>query len=244
MGIEGAGFNVGSFFTLEIGVRERDYPSPDTPIAIPRQTEINSYINVPESFVITEVDATVNIDYDDIGDIQVLLYPPGGTNPPIYLHNGTSAGTSGLHTTYDDITEPDGPGELADFLDLDPQGDWRLKVINNERKTGTLENWTLHIKGESPFACNPVGCGQTVPTEVGYTLMLGKSGASDVQLDWTGVGEPDYNVWRSADPQMRTAVHAGATGGGTTLIDGGAQTLPGLHCYKVRSVNSCRWESD
>jgi subtilisin-like proprotein convertase family protein len=244
MGIEGAGFNVGSFFTLEIGVRERDYPSPDTPISIPRQTEVNSYINVPESFVITEVDATINIDYDDIGDIQVLLYPPGGTNPPIYLHNGTSAGTSGLHTTYDDITEPDGPGELADFLELDPQGDWRLKVINNERKTGTLENWTLHLKGESPFYCNPVGCGQGVPSEVGYTLMVNKSGASDVQLDWTGVGEPDYNVWRSADPQMRTAVHAGATGGPTTLTDSGAQILPGLHCYVVRSVNSCRWESD
>ncbi len=244
MGIEGTGFNVGSFFTLDIGVYGRDYPSPDTPVSIPRTGEANSYINVPESFVITEVDATVSIDHSDIGDLEVLLYPPGMTNPPIWLHNGTSAGTSGLHTTYDELTEPDGPGALEDFLDLDPQGTWRLKVINNDRKTGTLENWTLHLKGESPFACNPVGCGQGVPSAVGNTLILGKSGASDVQLDWTGVGEPDYNVWRSVDPLFRTAVHAGATGGGTTLIDGGAQSLPGLHCYVVRSVNSCRWESD
>ena len=244
MAITGTGFAVGSSFTLDIGKYEADYPSPDTPLTIPRNDNANSYINVPTSFVITEVDATVNIDHNDIGDLQILLYPPGAANPPVYLHNQTSVGVSGLHTTYDDLTEPDGPGSLDSFLALDPQGNWRLKVINNGNRNGTLENWTLHLKGESPFDCNPVSCGEGVPSPVGDTLMVDKSGASDVQMTWTGVGASNYNVWRSADPQLRTAAHAGATGGATSLIDSGAQTLPGAHYYVVRSVNSCRWESD
>jgi subtilisin-like proprotein convertase family protein len=242
MTIGGAGFEVGSFFTLDIGEYEGSYPSPDTPMTIPRNSSANSYINVPSTFVLTEVDATVNIDHNNIGDLEVLLYR--GTNQPVYLHNGSGEGVSGLHTTYDDLTEPDGPGQMSDFLGLDPQGTWRLKINNNGNKNGTLENWTLHLKGETPFDCNPVSCGEGVPSAVGDTLMVHRSGATDVQVTWTGVGASDYNVWRSSDPQFRTAVHAGATGGATSLIDGGAQSLPGLHCYLVRSVNSCRWESD
>ena len=62
---------------------------------------------------------------------------------------------SGLHTTYNELTEPDGPGSLESFLALDPQGNWRLKVINSGNKNGTLENWTLHLKGESALRLQP-----------------------------------------------------------------------------------------
>jgi len=243
MEITGAGFEVGSFFALDIGQYEADYPSPDTPIGIPRNGSANSYVNVPSSFTVTDVDATVNIDHNNIGQLEVLLYPPGA-NPPVYLHNKTGDGVSGLHTTYDELTEPDGPGSMADLLQYDPAGNWRIKVNNIGNKTGTLESWTLHLKGETPFHCNPVSCGEGVPSAVGNTLMMSKSGASDALVNWTGVGASDYNVWRSGDPLFRTAAHVGATGGTTSLIDGGAQTLPGIHYYLVRSANSCRWESD
>jgi subtilisin-like proprotein convertase family protein len=243
MGIEGDGFAVGSFFTLDIGEYTGDRPSGDTPAVIPRGGSVSSYISVAESFVLTEVDATVNIDQADISDLEVLLYPPG-INPPVYLHNNSGAGVSGIHTTYDDLTEPDGPGAMDDFLALDPQGTWRLKVNNLGNKNGTLENWTLHLKGETPFDCNPVSCGEPVPSPVGDTLMVEKTGVADVRAYWDGVGAPDYNLWRSADPRFRTAVHAGSSGGAVSLIDAGAGNLPGVHYYLVRSVNSCRWESD
>ena len=61
---------------------------------------------------------------------------------------------------------------------------------------------------------------------------------------WNGVGVADYNVWRSSDRQFTKASHVGATGGTTSLVDPGAQALSGVHYYLVRSVNSCRWESD
>ena len=163
---------------------------------------------------------------------------------PVYLHNNSGAGVSGIHTTYDTLTEPDGPGSLDAMLEANPQGNWRIKINNAANKAGTLEGWTLHLKSHIPFACNPVGCGEGAPSAVGNTLTVDKSGATDVQVSWTGVGSSDYNVWRASDPQFHTAVHAGATGGATNFTDSGAQTRSGLQYYLTRSVNSCRWESD
>jgi len=242
MDINGDGFDVGAAFTLDIGEYEANYPGGSA--EIPRGGQANSYITVPSTFPVTEVDITLDIDHSNIGDLEVIFYPAVQTEPPVYLHNNTGAGTSGIHTTYDELTEPDGPGSLESFNVLDPQGSWRLKVVNSGNKTGTLQGWTIHLKSDTPFDCNPVGCGQGVPSAVGDTLTVNKFGATDVQVAWSGVGSSDYNVWRSEDPLMKTATHAGATGGATSLVDGGAQTLPGVHYYVVRSVNSCRWESD
>jgi subtilisin-like proprotein convertase family protein len=244
MDITGNGFAVGSATTIDIGTYQNDYPSTDTPLSIPRSstTGANSYINVPVTFPLTEVDVTVNIDHQNIGDLEVILYRPG-VNPPVYLHNKTQAGVSGIHTTYDDQTQPDGPGSLADFIGGNPQGNWRLKITNAGNKTGTLQNWTLHLKSNIPFNCHPVSCAQGVPAAVGNTLTAARSGANDVRLNWGSVGSANYNVWRSADAQFGAAAFVGASGGATTLLDAGAQRLPGMHYYLVRSVNSCRWES-
>ncbi len=244
MDITGNGFDVGSAFTVDVGVYQNDYPSTDTPLTIPRNntTGVNSYINVPVTFPLTEADVTVNIDHVNIADLEVILYRPG-VNPPVYLHNNTGTGVSGIHTTYDDQTAPDGPGTLDDFIGGDPQGNWRLKITNAGNKNGTLQNWTLHLKSNIPYNCHPVSCGQGVPPAVGNTLSVTKSGTADVRLTWTAVSASNYNVWRATDPQFATAKFVGASGGATTLVDSGAQQLPGMHFYLVRSVNSCRWES-
>jgi len=244
MAITGDGFGVGSSFTMDVGLYEHSYPSPDTPMEIPRGGSANSYINVPSTFPLTEIDVTLDVAHSDIGQLEVILYVPGATVNPVYLHNNSGAGTADIHTTYDTLTEPDGPGSLDAMLEANPQGNWRIKINNAANKAGTLEGWTLHLKSHIPFACNPVGCGQGVPSAVGNTLTVNKSGSTDVQVNWTGVGSADYNVWRASDPQFHTAVHAGATGGANSFTDSGAQTRPGLQYYLTRSVNSCRWESD
>jgi subtilisin-like proprotein convertase family protein len=244
MEIKGSGFDVGSALTMDIGTYQKDSPSTDTPLSIPRNntTGITSNINVPVTFPLTEIDVVVNIDHTNIGELDVLLYRPG-VFAPVYLHNNTGAGVSGIHTTYDDLTAVDGPGSLADFIGTNPQGTWRLKVVSSGSRTGTLQNWTLRLKSNIPYNCHPVTCGQGVPTAVGNTLTVTKSGTADVRLAWTGVGASNYNVWRSTDTQFGKAAFLGATGGTTTWTDVGARSLPGLHCYLVRSVNSCRWES-
>nr|MCU0230350.1 proprotein convertase P-domain-containing protein [Acidobacteriota bacterium] len=244
MAITGNGFDVGSAMTFDIGTYSKNYPSTDTPKSIPTtgSTGISSYISVPVTFPLTEVDATINIAHPDISALDVLLYRPATGTTPVYLHNNTDPGVSGIHTTYDDQTAPDGPGTMDDFIGSDPQGSWRLKITNSG-SPGTLQNWTLRLKSNIPFNCKPIGCAQGVPTAVGDTLAVSRSGAADVRLNWSSVGSADYNVWRATDAQFTTAKFVGASGGATTLLDAGAQALPGMHYYLVRSVNSCRWES-
>ena len=244
MGIGGDGFDVGSSLTFEIGVYEGDRPSTDTPITIPKSAPdgIYSNLSVGSSFPITEVDVSVDISHADISQLRVVLYAPDNTL--VILHDFTGSGVADLVTTYDDLTQP-ATGSMDDFIGVDPQGNWRLRVIDNVgggTQAGTLNSWTLHFKSDIPFDCNPVGCGEAVPPAVADTLTANRVG-NDVQIDWTGVGASDYNVWRSEDPQLLSASHVGASGGATTLTDTGAASLAGVHYYVVRSVNSCRWES-
>jgi len=245
MGIAGDGFDVGSALTMEIGVYEGDRPSTDTPLTIPKSAPdgVNSFLNVGSSFPVTDVNVSVDIDHNDISQLRLVLYSPDNTL--VILHDFSGAGVSGLNTTYDTLTAT-ATGSMNDFVGLDPQGNWRLKIVDNVgggTPAGTLQSWTLHFTSDIPFDCHPVGCGEAVPPAVGDTLVVEKTGASDVQVTWTGVGAADYNVWRATDPELRTATFAGASGGATSLVDTDGQTLPGLCYYVVRSVNGCRWES-
>jgi len=237
----GDGFVSGSAFVMDLGQYEGDRPSTDTPLNIPRTSNVYSYLNVPTSFPVIDISVTVNLDFDDIGETRVVLIAPDGTL--VFLHDQGDSGVSGIYTTYPTLTEP-ATGSMDSFIGLDPQGTWRLRVYDYARNNGELLDWTLHFTSEIPFDCNPVGCGEGVPSAVGHTLMVHKSGASDVQVTWTGVGSSDYNVWRSEDRQFKTAAHAGNSGGATSFVDAGGLTLPDIHYYVVRSVNSCRWESD
>jgi subtilisin-like proprotein convertase family protein len=241
MRVSGNGFVSGSAFVMDAGTYEGDRPSTDTPLSIPRQGDVYSYLDIPMSFPITDISVTVNVAFDDIGELRLVLYAPDNTL--VFLHDQGSPGTSDIHTTYDTLTQAVA-GSMEDFLSVDPQGTWRIRAIDYDRNHGTLEDWTLHFKSEVPFDCNPVGCGEGVPGPVGDTLMVDRSGGTDAQITWTGVGSADYNVWRSEDPQLKTAAFIGSSGGATSLIDGGVLTLPDIHYYVVRSVNACRWESD
>ena len=245
MAVDGDGFSVGSGLKFDLGVYEGDRPSTDTPKVIPKNIPegVYSYLNVPSTFPVTEVDVTLDIAHGDISELRVVLYAPD--NSLVILHDQTGAGVSGIHTTYDELTQP-ATGSLDQYIGKNPQGTWRLRIqdyVGQGTAAGTLEGWTLHFKSDTPFDCHPVGCGEGVPPEVGNTLTVDRSGASDVVVAWGGVGgASNYNVWRSATRQMTTAAVAGSTAG-TSVVDAGAQTLPGVHYYQARSVNSCRWES-
>jgi subtilisin-like proprotein convertase family protein len=246
LGITGDGFDVTSAFTIDAGVRTYTLSAQDTPVEIPRNDSggVSSWITVPDIFPYDEVDVTVSIDHDDISELQVILYAPGN-QPAGYLHNRTGAGVSGLHTTYDDETEPAGV-DMRDFVLADPSGNWRLRVIDEVHPgaaPGTLLDWSIRFKHTTiPFNCTPVGCGEAVPPAVGDTLHVHKSGSSDIQVTWDGVGASDYNVWRSEDGAFKTAVFQGSTGGSTSHVDAGAQVAPAVLFYQVRATNSCRWE--
>ncbi len=246
MDITGNGFAVESAFTIDAGLYEGDRPSEDTPMSIPKTVAaLYSQATVTDTFPLTDVSVTVNIDHDDISELRVSLQPPGGV-APVFLHDYSQPGVSGIHTTYPDLTAPDGPGSFDSLVGIDPQGVWQLKIVDQTgggTRAGTLVNWTLHLKGSIPWDCNPVGCADPVPNPVGDNLTVDKSGANDVVVSWSAAtGASEYNVRRARDGAFTTGAFVGSTVS-TSLVDAGAQTLPGANYYLVRSVNSCRWES-
>ncbi len=246
LAITGNGFGVGSSFSFAVGTDHDEYPSTDTPMAIPARELVGlvSTINVAGSFTLAEVDVALNIAHDDIGELRVVLHSPAGTE--VTLHDGSSAGTSGIHTVYDDLTAPEG-GTMGSFAGEDSAGDWTLTVYDDQSGTiepGTLEEWSLRLRATVPFLCNPLACGEPAPPPVGDTLLVDKSGG-DAVLSWfPASGASDYHVWRDAAPGFDDALYAGASGGATTFTDMGALTAPDLRYYLVRSVNVCNWESE
>jgi subtilisin-like proprotein convertase family protein len=245
LAISGDGFAVESGFDLEVGQTREDYPSLDTPLAIPKKTAgIVSKIDVPDSFTLAEVDVTVDITHGDVGQLRVLLRSPSGTE--VTLHRQSGAGTADIHTTYDEETPPDGPGAMSDFAGEDAAGDWSLEVADLKAgplKPGTLEGWTLHLRATAPFRCNPRDCVEPVPPGLGPTLLLAKSGGADLVLTWAAVsGAADYHVWGETGPAFTAPVFTGASGGATTFTDPGALSRLETRFYQVRAVNACRWE--
>ena len=93
MGVSGNGFDVASGLTFEIGVYEGDRPSTDTPITVPRSSPdgVYSFLNVPSTFPVTDIDVTVDIDHFDISQIRVVLYAPD--NSLVFLHDQTAPGS-------------------------------------------------------------------------------------------------------------------------------------------------------
>ena len=100
MSITGAGFEAGSAFTIPVGRYESSISSTDTPVAIPREGTVYSYINVADSFPFEEVDAEVHILHDDISELELLLSAPNPSpeERPVYLHSQTGAGVANIDT--------------------------------------------------------------------------------------------------------------------------------------------------
>lgn len=127
--------------------------SPNLAIPDNNATGVTAILNVPDAIVPDEVDVVVDITHTYIGDLIVELRSPLGT--VLRLHNRTGGSTDNLHTTYDELTPPAGPGTMGVFSGVSAQGDWRLFVSDNASiDVGTIDSWTLQFKAPEP--CEPV----------------------------------------------------------------------------------------
>jgi subtilisin-like proprotein convertase family protein len=239
-------FEGDSTFPVYIGRIGDDFPSADTPLTIPKKTTgIVSSINVPDAFTVNNVTASVDVSHSDIGEIQVILASPAGTE--VYLHNRSKLGTKDINTIYDTLTLPDGPGTMDDFNGEQGQGSWTLKITDSKAgkvRPGTLNSWTLHLEATTPYNCTPFDCGEPKPPSIGDALRLSKESSTDLRLSWDPVtGASDYRVWKSPLPDFSDEIFVGVTNGGATfLIETDALNDPISYYYKVRAINSCNQE--
>jgi subtilisin-like proprotein convertase family protein len=140
--IDGGGAVEGVDFTLTPVL---EY-SADPEMAIPdnNSTGIRVYIDVPADAELASVDCYVNITHTFRGDLLVELTSPEGTT--VRLHNRTGGSAHDLITWYDNETDPDGPGTMADFAGQAAEGRWELYVADLAGyDTGTLHSWALRM---------------------------------------------------------------------------------------------------
>ena len=131
----------------KLSAQPADYRN-STPIAIPdnQPSGVTSYLYVPDSLQITDINVLVDITHDWIGDLVVEVTSPVATT--VRLHDESGGSTADIYTWYDRETAPDGPGTMGDFDGENSMGTWSLRVSDNSPvNEGTLNEWRLEIYG-------------------------------------------------------------------------------------------------
>jgi uncharacterized protein (TIGR03437 family) len=118
-------------------------------------------ITFPRSIIVSKVTATVQVQYNGVGDLNLFLYSPLGTRTKLLERNCGSL--QNIDTTFDDSA----PNAFSDFCPTEAGrgpfrgneplansngqnafGTWRLAVENNASpNTGTLTGFSITVTG-------------------------------------------------------------------------------------------------
>jgi len=122
-----------------------------TPVAIRDNATASSQINLAGGLAIEQVEVAVDLDHSWIGDLELVLVSPNGTESVLMSRPGASSNT------------PFGLGQAdlkftfssTQFWGEQAAGNWTLQV--RDRATGdegTLKNWSLQVFGDAPSPHN------------------------------------------------------------------------------------------
>ncbi|HBB30980.1 MAG TPA: peptidase S8 [Cyanobacteria bacterium UBA8803] len=112
----------------------------DMSLAIPDDNPngITSVIRITESASVQEIQVSVNIEHNFLGDLEVTLKSPNGQS--VLLQNRTLGVKTQLSKTYSLETTP----ALKQLLNQSAAGVWQLQVVDcSPTDTGTLKSWEL-----------------------------------------------------------------------------------------------------
>jgi subtilisin family serine protease len=128
--------NSGLFATEYVrGENSRPLSIPDHDLA-----GVKSAIAMTASSSIKDIQITVNITHDFLGDLEIYLIAPN--NQRVLLQNRTLGCRTNLQTTYTLRSLP----SLKQFLSLSAQGIWHLWLIDYApQDVGKLNSWSLVI---------------------------------------------------------------------------------------------------
>jgi len=134
----------------------------DTPIDIPDNSFSGaiSVINIVDNKSISDVNVTVNVPHEWVGDITLRLISPLGTNVLLSANNG-GEGLNYTNTIFDNdaelaISSGVAPftgvfrpqGDLSILIGEESYGEWILKAIDGgPEDLGSIESWSIEICG-------------------------------------------------------------------------------------------------
>ena len=132
--------------------------NPGTTITTAGGVTYNTIINVPDTFTITDIHVTIDVDHTYDADLDISLISPTSTSVNLSTGNGV-AGDDYKITVFDDaagtaITAGSPPyngtfspeGNLSDFNGENANGDWTLRITDTRAGDGgTINSITLNI---------------------------------------------------------------------------------------------------
>ncbi len=145
-------------------------------------------INIVPSIAISDVNVTLDISHQFLGNLTISLTSPFGTT--VILNNASCGSENIINLTYDDeagsnfdcnatttLARP--TGSLSDFDSEDSAGNWTLTIIDSELGfTGTLNSWSLELCQSVPgTSVNPV----LLPHD-NFNFVAGNNGSEIVPL--------------------------------------------------------------
>lgn len=128
---------VASSGTKQIGARN------DSQIAIPDNNRqgVKSAIAISDSSAIQNIQVTVNVTHDFLGDLEIYLIAPN--NQQVLLQNRTLGRRTDLQATYTVRSHP----ALKTLLSLSARGKWQLWLIDYApQDVGKLWGWELSLE--------------------------------------------------------------------------------------------------
>ncbi|MBU2922618.1 proprotein convertase P-domain-containing protein [Winogradskyella psychrotolerans] len=174
------------------------YDSADTPLSIPdfNTSGVSSIINVPTPSIISDINVTVNVTHDWVGDVTLKLIAPNGTEIPLSTSNGGN-GSDYVGTVFDNeagalITAGVAPftgafqpeGDLSALNGSLSGGDWILNASDTGFFIGgNLESWSIEICGVIQADDDNDG----IPNDSDNCPMTANSDQAD--LDGDGIGD-------------------------------------------------------
>ncbi|BAY20309.1 subtilase family peptidase [Calothrix sp. NIES-2100] len=114
----------------------------DSPLGIPDNNRqgIKSAIALDEASPIQDIQVTVNISHDFLGDLEIYLIAPN--NQQILLQNRTLGRRTALQTTYTVRSHP----ALKQLLSSSAKGRWQLWLVDYvPQDVGQLNSWELNL---------------------------------------------------------------------------------------------------
>ena len=125
-------------------------------------------IEIPDHFIIADLDVRISITHTNVFDLQIFLQSPTETRICLNMYNFTEffEGANYTQTMFDDEADvtieqgqppftgrfrPIWPYELLAFDDEDAYGTWRLQIYDMwPVDTGTLDSFELMIETPEP----------------------------------------------------------------------------------------------
>ena len=128
---------------------------------IPDEATVNSTIDIPDNFIISDVNLNINYTHTYIGDLAFLLESPDGTNL-LAINSATCSNEANANFKFDDVgNDIDCPTANTNYPTLytikpvqafsayngeSPQGIWNLQAIDGgPADVGDVNSWSIEV---------------------------------------------------------------------------------------------------